>query len=840
MSYSVVFRIEGGSFETGFPIIAEIRQNGQTISAETGWLSAAPQLPALYLSTFAKDYFLWGRRSNWGSRVIIDGDSVEVIRMRCANHANQFQKDFQKWLKDSDLVDIQTQLALLLHQNINPVFILENRHQPLFQRLPWNQWQWLIKNFPRTEIVLSNRSFAVNPHKGRAKVLVVMGSTTNIDLQPDWEALNRSIAPLATLEHLLQPELSQLRQQLRYGRCQILFFAGHSETIDVNDGTLQINDRQQIAIGNLAGELSQAVQNGLQLAFFNSCDGLGIANRLLELGVPYVVVMREPVHNDVAATFVAKCLENLAQGSSLTAAVAAARPELRDLESQYICASWMPVILQSREAPEFFLPLPTLWEKIGLLLQKQRSWIRYGAIASSFLIGLYLAIALFWHPPQAPVAIEPISPVVLSSIGGKLLFAEIKTPEKQQGIAAFGDRQYDRAAEFFQKSLQKSPNDPESRIYLNNARVLSDPIKAVQATQLAVISSANKGSDTSQEVLRGFGQGQMEINAGSNPLLLKIVVDNNDKEIGAAVAKELIADPQIKAVLGHLDSNVSVTAGPIYDQAKLVMMTPTSSAMDLVVNRSPYLFRTAPNSRKMAETLAAYLSKQAHKSKIGFCYDGKLQSAESLRDELNGAMRSVSGRVLTNIRCNINSEKFNPQESIKQMKQAGADALVLYFHFNTQDSLEKPFGILKANQATPDPLPLFSAHSLVAPRVLANGERFADMVLVTPRHPDRVISKELTGFVNRAQKLWNQKPMWREITSFDAIQAMHRAIEQSDRSRQGIQKALHAKNFVAFGTTPVKFTAEGERDGDTEPDMTQVKFQNGKWQFVLLNPSQKS
>ncbi len=837
MSYSVVLRIEGGSFETGFPIISEIRQNGQTISSESGWLSPAPQLPTLYLSTFAQDYYLWGSRSDWGDRVITDGDGIEAIRKRCASQASQFQQDFQKWLKDSDLVDIQTQLALLLHKNINPVFILENRHQPLFQRLPWHQWQWLIKNFPQTEIVLSNRSFSVNPHRGRAKVLVVMGSTTNIDLQPDWEALNRSIAPLATLEHLPQPELSQLRQQLRYGRCQILFFAGHSETIAVNNGTLQINDRQQIKIDNLAGEITQAVNNGLQLAFFNSCDGLGIANRLLELGVPYVVVMREPVHNDVAATFVAKCLENLAQGSSLTAAVAAARPELQDLESRYACASWMPVIMQSREAPEFFLPSPTFWEKMGLLFQKQRSWLRYGAIASSFIVSLYLTIALFWQPPQVPMATKPTAPVILSSLGGKLLFPQIQTPEKQQGITAFHDRQYDRAAQLFQQSLQKLPDDPESLIYLNNARVLKDPVKAAQATQLAAIGAADKGVVTALEVLRGYSQGQAEINAGSNPLLLKIVVDNNDELLGAAAAKEIIADPQIKAVLGHLDSNVSIVASKIYKEGKMVMMTPTSSVMELV-GSSPYVFRTVPNSKKMANTLANYLSKQARKSKIGFCADPSLNSAQSLRDELNAVVSRQGGQVLTSIPCKINSEQFNAKESIEQMKQAGADSLVLYFHLNTQKALGKALEILQANQASPNPLPLFSAHSLVTPQVLDHGAEFADMVLATPRHPDRLISKELTGFVDRAQQLWHQKPRWREISSFDAIQAMHTAIIQSDRSRQGIQKALHAKNFVAPGTTPVKFTAAGDRNDDSPLDMTQVQLKDGTWQFVLLeNPT---
>ncbi len=49
--------------------------------------------------------------------------------------------------------------------------------------------------------------------------------------------------------------------------------------------------------------LRKAISRGLQLAIFNSCDGLGLANDLAELNIPQIIVMRSPVPDLVAQEF---------------------------------------------------------------------------------------------------------------------------------------------------------------------------------------------------------------------------------------------------------------------------------------------------------------------------------------------------------------------------------------------------------------------------------------------------------------------------------------------------------------------------------------------------------
>ena len=46
-----------------------------------------------------------------------------------------------------------------------------------------------------------------------------------------------------------------------------------------------------------------AIAKGLQLAIFNSCDGLGIANQLAKLYLPQSIVMREVVADEAAQKF---------------------------------------------------------------------------------------------------------------------------------------------------------------------------------------------------------------------------------------------------------------------------------------------------------------------------------------------------------------------------------------------------------------------------------------------------------------------------------------------------------------------------------------------------------
>lgn len=84
-----------------------------------------------------------------------------------------------------------------------------------------------------------------------------------------------------------------------------------------------------------------------RLAIFNSCEGLGLACQLISLHIPQMIVMREPVPDLVAQEFLKHFLEAFSHGESFYLAVREAGEKLQGLESDFPCASWLPVICQN-------------------------------------------------------------------------------------------------------------------------------------------------------------------------------------------------------------------------------------------------------------------------------------------------------------------------------------------------------------------------------------------------------------------------------------------------------------------------------------------------------------
>lgn len=86
------------------------------------------------------------------------------------------------------------------------------------------------------------------------------------------------------------------------------------------------------------------------------------------------------------------------------------------------------------------------------------------------------------------------------SIGNRQLIAEVTTPAKREGIAAFDAQDYYKAVEWFELSLKALPNDPETLIYLNNARLRLQEDKTLA---IAVSVPIGTNLNVAQEILRG-------------------------------------------------------------------------------------------------------------------------------------------------------------------------------------------------------------------------------------------------------------------------------------------------------------------------------------------------
>ena len=217
------------------------------------------------------------------------------------------------------------------------------------QRLPWHEWD-LLEIYRHAEIGISPPRYEKIKQSvkstGKIKVLAIFGDSTGINIEEDKRQLLNNLSNNADIKFLVSPQLIDINDQLWEEGYDILFFAGHSETTS-DRGKIYINSEESLTISEFKFALKKAIESGLKIAIFNSCDGLGLAKDLIDLHIPQIIVMRERIPDKVAQEFLKYFLKEFYQNQSFYLAVRRARERLQGLENKYPCASWLPIIYQN-------------------------------------------------------------------------------------------------------------------------------------------------------------------------------------------------------------------------------------------------------------------------------------------------------------------------------------------------------------------------------------------------------------------------------------------------------------------------------------------------------------
>jgi branched-chain amino acid transport system substrate-binding protein len=410
------------------------------------------------------------------------------------------------------------------------------------------------------------------------------------------------------------------------------------------------------------------------------------------------------------------------------------------------------------------------------------------------------------------------------SLGDRLLIKTSGTQAKSDGIKAFIAGNYDLAIENFQGSLKEQSNDPETRIYLNNSLAIKQIGNRQKVQKIAVVIPLGSNINVAQEILRGVAQIQQEINRQGGikgkPIAIEIYNDDNKPEIAKQIADKVIGDRQIVATIGSNTSGASLAAAPIYQQAEVVMMTPTSMAQGLS-GLGNYIFRTVPTSRSVANTLAQYIIQVDRKHKLAICFDSSAADSVSFRDDLLAAFSRLGGEIVA-VPCDVSGADFDPSNMIDKAIHSGGDSLFISSHI---DRLPQALQIGEANHGR---LPLYSSPTLNTQETLDQGYSVIGLALATPWQPPLIVQPG--SFADRAKRLWGGQVSWRTAMSFDAGSAILTGLQQSDGTRKGLQQTLHQPHFSANGASgTVKFLPAGDRE--IQPTVTQVQQSGDKWVF---------
>jgi len=365
----VVLNIGAGNLEEGFPVTLQIGEEGCYPSKQCN----AKLTPATYL---ASSYYQWQSAYNNSVNYSLSGNVTSAFRIEIAqaqvtnisqnllfgeSHATgeKLKNNLNSWLNTEEFRPIKEEILAKLNANDSIRIIIQTENSILW-RLPWSLWE-VCDRYPKAEVAISTLDYELisqtKQQKNQLNILAILGDSKGINLDIDKKILAQ--LPEAKVNFIIEPQRKELNDQLWTQPWDILFFAGHSSSHpDIQTGRIHINKNDTLTIPELKNALKKAITQGLQLAIFNSCDGLGLGVNLLDLHIPQMIVMREPVADKVAQEFLKNFLITFSSGATLYESVRDAREKLQGLEDKYPACSWLPVIFQNPGA------IPPKWQDL--------------------------------------------------------------------------------------------------------------------------------------------------------------------------------------------------------------------------------------------------------------------------------------------------------------------------------------------------------------------------------------------------------------------------------------------------------------------------------------------
>lgn len=404
---------------------------------------------------------------------------------------------------------------------------------------------------------------------------------------------------------------------------------------------------------------------------------------------------------------------------------------------------------------------------------------------------------------------------------------------KRKAVEHFKAGEYPEAIDYLRFSLDLTPDDPETRIYLHNAMINNRKNDIAEPLVIAVSVPIKTTQTVAQEILRGVAQAQvkwnepltacLEKNIGckesGTPLQVMIASDDNKSDIARNIAHYLVNhDKNVLAVVGHNASNASTAAIERY-QGQMVMVSPTSFALNhdeikkSSRNKENFVYTMAHPIRDLMKNIVNEMKRQADGKEIRilFCYDSKADDQKIARNhflrvvqeeptitmyldpkEIEKKKKGENGKE----KCDFSAPD---KDILTNAKNDNVTHLFLAPHVNTVAD-----AILMAKQNADGPkFKLFSSPTLfTADTLLFEKDYMKDLVMAVYWYSD---ANETHPFYADAKGLWgtdgNLNITWRTALAYDAATLITKGLKKLlDEENPSLTRKALQQEIVNLGS----------------------------------------
>lgn len=288
-------------------------------------------------------------------------------------------------------------------------------------------------------------------------------------------------------------------------------------------------------------------------------------------------------------------------------------------------------------------------------------------------------------------------------------------------------------------------------------------------------------------------------------LVLRVMDDSARPDVAIRIARELVDDPAVVAVVGHLTSGTSLAAGRVYGDARrpLVMISPSASSPDLS-GVNPYVFRICPSDLSHGAQLARFARQTLGASRVGVIYVDD-DYGRGLRLSFAAEFRRLGGEVVEEDPALPTTPSLEPY--LSRLRESGRlDALMLATERGGAELALREMARLGLQWAA---LGGDALTGIEAAGPIAEGVRLSSAYLV-----DRPGSRN-EGFVEAYARAYpGQRPDHRGAGAYDIVQLLAGVLAEVGSDRRAIRDRLAEVGTAAPAYEGVTGTIAFDRRGD--------------------------
>lgn len=366
---------------------------------------------------------------------------------------------------------------------------------------------------------------------------------------------------------------------------------------------------------------------------------------------------------------------------------------------------------------------------------------------------------------------------------------------------------------------------------VNSPDAGTDPQTGFELTRDSVVIAAAWPWSTRLHGLywEGMKMARDEINDRGGVLGRKLVItrvdDHESVNEGRRVAQRLADNPDIDAVIGHLNSHVSIPAAAIYDASGMLMLTPASTSPELTQNNHTLIFRSVNSDTEIARQMAEFAASRLY-HRIIICYVrnaygfGLANAFEQHAQELG---LKIADRQFYD--PSITSNPLGYQRLIDQWRDIEFDAIFL------AGMAPQAGFVVKHVREAGMPHPIFGGDALDTPELISTAGTAAEgMIVASVFHPDDP-RPEVREFDEAFSSRYGLTPDSWAARGYEAVRLLAETIEEAQSvSPQKVADRLRSAPSIYSLNGPIRFAASGDVVGK---DVVKIAVSSGN--FVYLD-----